>query len=255
MSSTDKELIDSYINWLKEEITVTDVNGWSEITTPFLDVDNDYIQIYARVENGLVTLTDDGDTIRTLKMSGCDLTSPNRERLLNFNINRFGLKLKNGDELWAQTPLETFPQKKNDLIQAIQSIGDLFYTSRSTVQSMFYEDVVSWFDEINLRYTKDINLTGRSGVTHAFDFIIPHSREQPERIVKVINIPRRSEAESYAFRWNDISTERPSETIPIAIVNDAEQKIPKDFTAIIQSSNITCIRFSERADYVNLITA
>ena len=53
MKATD-DLIRSYYDWLKAKTSWREVNGWVEITTPYLDRHNDYIQIYLRqqVRNG-----------------------------------------------------------------------------------------------------------------------------------------------------------------------------------------------------------
>jgi hypothetical protein len=48
-----ERLMDAYRTWLKDKTAVRDVNGtWVEITTPYLDRNNDARQIYARQSNG-----------------------------------------------------------------------------------------------------------------------------------------------------------------------------------------------------------
>ncbi|MEA2034873.1 MAG: hypothetical protein U9N40_05230 [Euryarchaeota archaeon] len=46
-----QSLLDEYTCWLKEKIQVRQVDGWVEITTPYLDRHNDYLQIYAQHRN------------------------------------------------------------------------------------------------------------------------------------------------------------------------------------------------------------
>ena len=41
-----QKLIDEYAVWLKSEITFEKIGEYYEITTPYLDIDNDYLQIY-----------------------------------------------------------------------------------------------------------------------------------------------------------------------------------------------------------------
>ena len=62
----------TYLTWLKSEITEVDLgNGYTEITAPFLDRHNDYLQIYVKeLENSMYRLSDDMYTITDLKMSG-----------------------------------------------------------------------------------------------------------------------------------------------------------------------------------------
>jgi hypothetical protein len=46
-----KNLIDDYLKWLRQKIIINPVGEWFEITTPFLNRHNDYIQVYAKKEN------------------------------------------------------------------------------------------------------------------------------------------------------------------------------------------------------------
>ena len=43
-----KTLMDQYVAWLRSKTTLRQVADWIEITTPYLDRHNDYLQIYAR---------------------------------------------------------------------------------------------------------------------------------------------------------------------------------------------------------------
>ena len=45
-----QKFIDEYISWLKSEITYSEIGEYCEINTPFLDNNNDYLQIYVKQE-------------------------------------------------------------------------------------------------------------------------------------------------------------------------------------------------------------
>ena len=72
-------LIDNYYAWLKDQTVLHQIDQWVEITTPYLDRHNDYLQIYVKESNGGFVLTDDGYTIEDLAQSGCNLDSPKRQ--------------------------------------------------------------------------------------------------------------------------------------------------------------------------------
>lgn len=55
-----KSLIFQYTEWLRSKTALRQVDDWVEITTPYLDRHNDYLQIYAQKQNGSYILTDDG---------------------------------------------------------------------------------------------------------------------------------------------------------------------------------------------------
>jgi hypothetical protein len=48
MNVDTKHLLDQYVEWLKSKMALRQIDGWIEITTPFLDRHNDYMLIYAR---------------------------------------------------------------------------------------------------------------------------------------------------------------------------------------------------------------
>ena len=60
-----QKLINDYAQWLKNEITFSKIGEYYEITTPYLDNANDYLQIYVRQDgndilfsNSVITLKD-----------------------------------------------------------------------------------------------------------------------------------------------------------------------------------------------------
>ena len=89
-----QRLLDAYHAWLRDKTVLRQVDSWVEITTPYLDRHNDYIQIYARRQNGSFLLTDDGYTIDDLEQSGCKLESRKRQDLLRMTLNGFGVHLE-----------------------------------------------------------------------------------------------------------------------------------------------------------------
>lgn len=55
-----QSLLDQYAAWIKDKTTLRQFeDGWIEITTPYLDRHNDYLQIYARRNDGGFLLTDE----------------------------------------------------------------------------------------------------------------------------------------------------------------------------------------------------
>jgi len=121
-------LLDEYVAWLRQKTHLRQVDDWVEITTPYLDRHNDYLQIYARRQGNGFLLTDEGYIINDLEESGCKLESPKRRALLQMTLNGFGVQLvENRIETHATT--ESFAQRKHNLIQAMIGVNDIFYLS------------------------------------------------------------------------------------------------------------------------------
>jgi Domain of unknown function DUF1829/Domain of unknown function DUF1828 len=248
-----QRLMDQYVEWLRSKTTLRQVDDWVEITTPYLDRHNDYLQIYARRQNGSYVLTDDGYILGELELSGCKLESPKRSALLQMTLNGFGVKLVDG-ALEVRASKDDFPLRKHNLVQAMLAVNDLFYLASPMVSSLFYEDVVAWLEENDIRYTPKVKFTGKSGYDHLFDFVIPKSRKQPERILQAISRPSRDEAMSTAFAWFDTREVRPPNSRAYAILNDSEREVPPIVVDALQSYDVRAIPWSKREAVVAEMT-
>lgn len=249
-----KQLVDAYHAWLKDKTALREVADWVEITTPYLDRHNDYVQIYAKRANGGFVLTDDGYTIGDLRDSGCKLDSPKRQSLLQMTLNGFGVQMQ-GDMLEVHASPENFALRKHNLVQAMLAVGDMFYLAVPMVASLFYEDVVTWLDLHDVRYTPRVKFTGKSGFDHHFDFVIPKSRREPERILHTINRPRREAAQAVAFAWIDTKEIRPPESRAIALLNDSEQGVSSDVMDALRSYDVRPVLWSQREDVAEELAA
>ena len=249
MIEETQKLIDSYIDWLKKKIKLEQIKEVCEITTPFLDHHNDYIQIYVKKNNNNLILTDDGYTLRDLELSGVDLNSEKRRLLLNSVLNGFGVK-KKGYELWVDVNPRNFPQKKHNLLQAILAIGDLFMTSRTMVAGIFKEDVEQYLKIHKIRFTPSVKFSGKSGFDHYFDFVIPSSERKPERLLRTVNRPNRQNVTSLIFSWLDIREVREPDSIAYGVLNDTEQKVKRELSEALEQYGVKPLLWSKREEYV-----
>lgn len=254
MISEIQSLLDEYTRWLKEKTQVRQVDEWVEITTPYLDRHNDYLQIYAQRHNSEYILTDAGYILQDLEHSGCKLDTPKRKALLMMTLNGFGVKLEK-DMLEVHTSAANFAPSKHNLIQAMLAVNDLFCLATPMTASLFYEDVVDWLDTHEIRYTSNIKFTGHSGYDHLFDFIIPKSRTQPERIIKAISSPNRETAQVVAFSWFDSKDVRPPDSKAYAILNDIDRPVQASVLDALKSYDVNPIVWSMRNQTVDELVA
>jgi len=248
------QLVDDYVRWLREGITAVQIGEICEITTPFLDRHNDHLQIYIKKTDEGLVLTDDAYTIEDLLLSGCDLGTQRRSALLDSILNGFGVQ-RIEDELTVQASESNLAQKKHNLIQAMLAVNDLFVLARPTVIAIFREDVERFLTMNEVRFTPSVSFTGRSGFHHNFDFVIPASAKMPERVVKAINTPNRNTAVPYIFAWQDTKEARPPRSSAIAVVNDEERDVSQDLLSAFSQYEIEVLKWSEREDKAELLTA
>jgi hypothetical protein len=232
-------LMNKYWAWLKDKTSIEQIDSnWVEITTPYLDRHNDHMQIYVRKNADKYELTDDGYIIRDLLISGCSIESQKRQTMLKITLAGFGVSLSDNKSLYVFASAEDFSIKKHSLVQAMLAVNDLFFTTSSHAENLFLDDVTKWLDVSDIRYTPRANFTGKSGLPHLFDFVIPKSKEKGERILQAESNPRRDKIESLIFKWQDIKETRGGNSELFVLMNDIEKPIDSMFTKALQNYQI-----------------
>ncbi len=242
-----QKLLDQYVAWLKDKTALRQIQDYVEITTPYLDRHNDHLQIYAKRENGGYLLTDDGYVVGDLRLSGCELESRKRKDLLRLTLNGFGVQL-DGDALSVHASRDNFAMRKHNLVQAMLAVNDLFYLAVPMVASLFLEDVASWLSLHDIRFTPKVKFTGKSGYDHLFDFVIPASKKEPERILQAINRPNRDTAQAIAFGWIDTKDVRPANSRAYAFLNDSDVTPSAAVVDALKSYDVHPVLWSGRED-------
>lgn len=241
-------LVDGYRKWLKDRTSVKSVHPeWVEVTTPFLDRHNDYIQLYVRSRNGGYEISDDGRTIRDLEASGCTLETDKRQELLRMTLNGFAVE-NSGDLLLSKATRSNFSFRKHAMIQAILAVNDLFHLAEPTVRSLFKEDVEVWLRASRVRFIQNVPFVGKSGYQQNFDFVIPEFSSHPERIIRAITNPNRAAASNFVLAWIDTIETRPQNSMAIAFLNDNERPVSGGVIDALEQYNIKPVLWSDRED-------
>jgi hypothetical protein len=79
------------------------------------------------------------------------------------------------------------------------AVNDMFFLASPFVASLFLEDVAAWLDLHEIRYTEKVKFTGKTGFDHLFDFVIPKSKSQPERLLQAVNHANKEAAMKLVF--------------------------------------------------------
>ena len=126
------------------------------------------------------------------------------------------------------------------------AINDLFYLAQGYTQNIFYEDVTNWLDLQEIRYTPKIRFQGKSGFDNSFDFVIPKSKTQPERVIETINHPQKDTISELIFRWQDTKDVRPADAKLYAILNDANESVSPDMIEALKNYESGVVLWSQR---------
>lgn len=256
MSDDMAKLVDDYVRWIKDKTVLKRVEGeWTEITTPHLDRHNDCLQLYVKKQNGGYLLTDDGYTLNDLEISGCPLDSAKRQELLKSTLAGFGIQMEATGRLTVHATAENFPLRKHNLMQAMLAVNDLFYLAAPMVQSLYHEDVQAWLDASDIRYTPGPRFTGKSGYDHMFDFVIPKSRRQPERMVQAVTNPKKDSVRDIMFKWMDTKDTRPSEARLYALLNDSQSRVSASVVDAFRNYGAEPVLWSRREEVREVLAA
>ncbi|WP_301885320.1 DUF1829 domain-containing protein [Dialister invisus] len=253
-----QNFIDEYVNWLKSNMSSIQLkNGMTEITTPFLDRNNDYTQIYISEAVSGYKISDAGYTINDLAISGIDiLTSARRKQVLKIILNRASIKFDPAtNELFLHTlknPIAV-AQSCHRLIQTMLDINDMFYLNIPNVKGLFNEDVKNFFQEKKIYSTRDVSYVGKSGFLHSYDFLLQQNDINPGRLIKLMNVPQKDNFERCVFAWNDIQgllAQTGDIKKCIVLINDENKTVSDKIIDGFLSYDIEPSLWSEREKYV-----
>ena len=154
-----------YIKWLNENIEQYKVsNNISRITLPFMDKNNDFIDIYIiNQKDNTYTLTDDGAILNDLIISGFDIKSKRRNEILKSIIRSYGISISNNNELTVNCSIEDLPIKKHLLAQCMIKVNDMFFYQKT--QCNLYKNIFEEGELIKNSVVAKIATTATDGKT------------------------------------------------------------------------------------------
>lgn len=250
-------LIDDYYRFLRSKtfLMQDEISQWTCITTPFLGLFNDKIEIFAKKENGKIILSDDGETIRNLELSGVSVSrSAKRRDMLDRILLNYGIELQNKEELTVEADENSFAQKKLNLLSAISETSDLKFLSDHSIESLFKELVHEFLSEKAITFTPYFISKGTTGLEFTFDFHIAYP--QTEIVVKAFSQINKNNLTNFLFSWEDIRPERRRQSRKdvkaVAIINDEDQTIRPEYLEALHSKQADCIIWSEKDDPENI---
>jgi len=243
-----QKMINDYTAWLRAEITTAAFGEYTELTTPYLDRFNDYMQIYVKQNtDGTIALTDDGYIIGSLISSGMTFKKgSNRQKMLDRIATNYGVSI-NGEDITTTATANNFPQKKHMMVQAMLAVDDLYVVSAEGVKDLFLEDVETYFNANEIYFSKDFSLVGKTGTIYTYDFHLQRTKEKPERFCRGINKLNLSKRDLTLFNWMDTQEKRGDLSELIVLYND-NNAVSDDVLVGFHNYGIKTVPFSNRQE-------
>lgn len=109
--------------WLADGIDCIRIGEYYEVSIPYPDRANDYLQVYLRQKGDSILITDNGMTLHRLEMEGIRL-EPEWIHRLQSDLDQYGVELDDGD-LTIETTLDNFGKIMHQFILAMLHVEDM----------------------------------------------------------------------------------------------------------------------------------
>lgn len=193
---------------LGELFTCIEQGAYQRIRTPYLYPDGDNIDLYCKTQDGVVTVSDLGETTRWLRMQSVSpRRSPKQRQLIEDTCLNHGVEFYKGMLQARYRPGESLAMIITRVAQAVLRVSDLWFTFRTRAVESVTDEVADYLSECQFSFERSEKLAGRSGRSWNVDF---HVRA-PKRssLVYVLNTGNRSAAHSVAEHvlaaWYDLN--------------------------------------------------
>ena len=248
------EGVNEYYEWLKQRTFVKqdDTTGWSIISTPYVGIFNDTIDIFVKsLPEGKVLLSDDGNTLGNLELLGLNFkaTTGRKDIIQRVQLN-YGVIISKEGEIEKTVDKKEFAQGKHDMLRAMLELSDMVNLTTHRVSSVFKDDVKNLFHEKKVNVTPGFIASGRSGIRFTFDYLI--AKPDTEIVLQAFNHLDRPNLAQFLFGVDEVKPirEQISEKAfkPIALVNDVDSKVKGEFLDALRNRDIDFMLWSKRED-------
>lgn len=237
----------------------TQMNGFTRIRTPFLYPDGDIIDLFVKEQNGSMTITDLGETMRWLRSQSISpRRSPKQTKLVEDVCLNHGLEFFRGMLLARVKPSDNFAAVAIRAAQGALRVADIWFTMRTRSVESVTDEVELFLAEKSIAFERNQPLVGRSGRTWRPDF---HTRmPKQSSLVYVLSTGSRAAAknvtEHVLASWYDLNNLRigPEKLQFVSLFDDTmDVWSDQDFNLLKDLSVVT--RWSKPDEFVQALAA
>ena len=141
MEKLCQEAVRSYTDLLCGSFEIVSVAGGCLLVTPFQRQDGEFIELeMCLLNDGKLKLTDNGDTIGYLWVSGLNIRRRGMRKIFGEIASRYGVEVSN-DEISKLSSRETIGQDIDKMLRAVQDVSYLIYKREFRGVATFDEEV------------------------------------------------------------------------------------------------------------------
>ena len=169
--------------WLDEHYTIEEYQDRWIIGTPHLDRQDDFVEVtLMNASGGGLRITDSGESMAELGMSGMNLTEA-RMRYIRNIVKRFGLHFDQ-NEIWSPVHGGDIGNALQRLLQGMSNVQEIDALSPEVGTTQELQAVVSEaLEDSGLSFESRVKLRGASQIEYQADFLIERGASWPDYIV------------------------------------------------------------------------
>lgn len=241
-------MIKDYSGWLhaKPASIYDSKTGWTSISTPFLGLHNDLLELYIKVDLDNIHLSDDGHTIWNAETTGLNINEPEQKRYLDIALSKYGVSMSDDGVLDVTVEKDKFEQGKYSLLMAMFAINDM--TSQGS--SIFQKNVKNLMLDKSINAIPQIQIKGRSGIDFSFDYIV--SRPKVEYLVQAVGDLNKNNLATFILGMEEVKDYRrfisDKDIRGLLIVNDLEKTVHKELLQALSNRKLDYVLWSRKEE-------
>jgi hypothetical protein len=174
------KILSRFVTSLESQYSVRSEDDDCILVTPFLNPDNDPIELKVHVSGDEATISDLGESIGFLYLHGIDLKPASRQRwFFDTTLRRLGVR-STESELLSTVPLAELSDGLLRMTEAIRSTQHIIMTAKSRTALAFGDDVDEWLQEAGIERRRGVDYAGISGRRYVVDFTLEVPKQPPE---------------------------------------------------------------------------
>lgn len=139
---------------------------------------------------------------------------------------------------------------KFNLLSAILRINNLTFTKRDTVENLFFDEVITYFEGIDFG-GMPTHFNGRSGVSYHFAYALPNHKGSPLVLLDIQNHISLGQVMQAAYAYNDLRNgtelaQQSSTSRYIIIYNEQNAGISTKAAQVADDSHLTLIPWADK---------
>lgn len=241
-------MINDYSRWLhaKPAPICDSKTGWTSMSTPFLGLYNDLLELYIKEDSDNITLSDDGQTIWNAETTGLDMNAPEQKNIMEMILTRYGVNLNDDGALDVTVEKNMFGQGKYSLLRAMFAINDMTFQG----SSIFQKNVKMLMMDKSINAVPQIQIKGRSGIDFTFDYVV--SRPKVEFLVQAVGNLDKNNLATFILGMEEVKDFRKlvsdKDIRGLLIVNDLEKTVHKELLQALSNRKLDYVLWSKKEE-------